>query len=106
MKIQSLLKTFGILLVLSFVALYLATVGGYYEYTLSNKNILTEEAIKRFESDVASGKEIVASNYMVKQNDYSNTANIFANKVSNFIAKTYDKAMRFIFKRIESTMSG
>lgn len=93
------------MLILSFASLYLTTAGGYYEYTLSNKNILTEEAIKRFERDVASGKEIVASNYITEQKDYSNTANILANKLSNLISKTYDKVMRFIFKQIESTMS-
>ncbi len=105
MKLTSLLKFIVIMLILSFISLYLTTAGGYYEQTLSNKNILTEEAIKRFESDVAAGKEIVASNYIVKQKDYSNAANKFANKLSNIIANTYDKMMRFIFKQIESTMS-
>lgn len=105
MKLNNLPKLIGIMLVLSFASLYLTTVGGYYEYNLSNKNILTEEAIKRFEADVASGKEIVASNYIVEQKDYSNTANVLANKLSNFISATYDKMMHFIFKQIENTMS-
>lgn len=105
MKLQSLLKFIIIMLILSFASLYITTAGGYYEYTLSNKNILTEEAIKRFESDVASGKEIIASNYITEQKNYSNTANTFANKLSNVISKTYDKFMKFIFKQIEKTMS-
>lgn len=106
MKLSNLLKTLGLLLILSFISLYLTTLGGYYEHNLSTKNTLTEEAIKRFESDVASGKEIIASNYIVKQKDYSNTANILANKMSNFISNTYDKLMRFFFKQIEKTMTG
>lgn len=106
MNLQNLLKLIVIMLILSFASLYITTAGGYYEYTLSNKNILTEEAIKRFENDVASGKEIVASNYIAEQKDYSNTANTFANKLSNLISTTYDKVMRFVFKQIENTMSG
>lgn len=105
MKMSNFLKTISLLLILSFISLYFTTIGGYYEHNLSTKNILTEEAIKRFENDVAAGKEIIASNYIVKQKDYSNTANIFANKVSNFISSTYDKFMQFFFKQIEKTMT-
>lgn len=105
MKLHDISKLIVIILIVSFLSLYATTAGGYYEYQLSNKNILTEEAIKRFEDDVKAGKKIVASNYIQEEKDYSNKANILANKLSTFISNTYDKIMRFIFKQIEKTMS-
>lgn len=105
MKIHELFKLIVIVLIVAFLSLYTTTLGGYYEYQLSNKNILTEEAITRFEEDVKAGKEIIASNYIQEEKNYSNKANIMANKLSNFLSKTYDKIMRFLFKQIESTMS-
>ncbi len=105
MKIKQLIKTGAIVLIVSFFSLYFTTLGGYYEYSLSKKNILTEEAIMRFEEDVKAGKEIIASNYIEEDKDYSNKATKLAMKISNFISETYDKTMKFIFKQIESTVN-
>lgn len=105
MKLPELSKLLVIILIVSFLSLYATTAGGYYEHQLSNKTILTEEAIKQFEKDVKDGKEIIASNYIQEEKNYSNKANIFANKLSNFLSTAYDKIMRFIFKQIEKTMS-
>ena len=105
MNLQQITKLIVIILIVFFISLYATTLGGYYEYQLSTKNVLTEEAIERFEEDVKSGKEIIASNYIVEEKDYSNKANTIANDLSNFLSNTYDKIMRFIFKQIEGTMS-
>lgn len=105
MNLHKLAQLIIIILIVSFISLYTTTLGGYYEYQLSNKNILTEEAIKRFEDDVKAGKEIIASNYIEEEKDYSNKANILANKLSTFISTAYDKIMKFIFKQIENTIS-
>lgn len=104
MNMKELTKLLIIILIVSFISLYATTLGGYYEYQLSNKNILTEEAIKRFEDDVKAGKEIIASNYIEEEKDYSNKANILANELSTFISNTYDKIMKFIFRQIEKTI--
>ena len=61
--------------------------------------------INSLHPDWKAGKEIIASNYIQEEKNYSNKANIMANKLSNFLSKSYDKIMRFIFKQIESTMS-
>ena len=80
-------------------------MGGYYEYTLSKKNTLTEEAIKRFEEDVKSGKEIIASNYVQEEKDYTNKASKIGIKISNFVSNTYDTLMKFLFKQLENTIN-
>lgn len=105
MNINKLIKPLLTILILSFLALYFMTSGGYYEYKLNNKNILTEEAIKQFENDVKEGKPIIASNYIKEQKNYSNKANILANKLSDLISNIYDKVMKYLFKQIEKTIS-
>ena len=50
---KRLIKLIGIILLIFFLALYLSSYNtSYYE----NKNILTEDAIKRFEKDLKEGK--------------------------------------------------
>lgn len=80
-------------------------MGGYYEYNLKQKTALTEEALKRFENDVASGKKIVASNYIEEPKDYNNKISHFTLKTSNYISKIFDRIMKFIFKQIENTVN-
>lgn len=105
MKMKQLTKLFVIILIVSFFSLYFTTMGGYYEYSLSKKNVLTQEAIARFEQDVKDGKEIIAANYIEEEKDYSNKTSKIAIKISNFVSNAFDKTMKFIFKQIESTVN-
>ena len=43
---------------LSFLTFYVAGESGYYEYNERKKMVFTKEQIERFESDVASGKNV------------------------------------------------
>ena len=52
-------------LFLSFLVLYFAQAGGYYEDVNNKKASLTEEKIKQFEEDVKNGKKIEVENYVV-----------------------------------------
>lgn len=105
MKPKQLVKLIAVILVISFFSLYFTTLGGYYEYNLSKKNILTEEAIARFEQDVKEGKQIIASNYIEETKDYSNNSSKLALEISNFISSSFDKIMKFVFKQIENTVN-
>ena len=61
---KRLIKLIGIILLIFFLALYLSSYNtSYYE----NKNILTEDAIKRFEKDLKEGKKINVNNYIEKE---------------------------------------
>lgn len=105
MKPKQIIKLAIIILIISFLSLYFTTLGGYYEYNLSKKNVLTEEAIKRFEKDVQDGKEIVASNYIEEEKNYSNKASRLALKISNLVSDGFDKTIKFIFKQIENNIN-
>lgn len=88
-----------------FLCLYITTAGGYYEKRLSEQNILTEEAILKFEQDVKEGKQIIASNYIKEPVSYSNKLSKVMAKTSDYISKTFDKIMKYIFKNIEKTVN-
>lgn len=53
----------------------------YYETT----QVLSENAIKHFEEDLKSGKEIKPSNYLPKKKEYNNKTSIFFFKLSKTI---------------------
>lgn len=68
------IKLFSSLIILIFLFSYFIEHSGYYEYNLHNKKNLTEEEIKRFESDIREGKNIDLNSYLSKDNiDYSNS---------------------------------
>lgn len=106
MKPKELTKILVIVIIVSFFSLYFTTLGGYYEYNLSKKNVLTEEAIERFEEDVKAGKEIIASNYIEEEKDYNNKISQLTLRLSNFVSTAFDKVMKFIFKQLENTVNG
>ncbi len=79
-------------LFLSFLVLYFAQAGGYYEEVNNKKTSLTEEKIKEFEEDVKNGKEIKVENYVV------NMKKNYANKISNiglFTSKTLAEGFKW-----------
>ena len=76
------------ILFIVYVSLYIAGASGYYENKINEQIVLTEENIKKFESDVKNNKNIDINNYVVKDNtDYSWFASDMGDNVSNFIEK-------------------
>ena len=49
----------------SFLVVYFSDITGYYQYQNYKKTTLTLEQIKKFEEDVASGKEIDINEYLI-----------------------------------------
>ena len=49
---------------LTFLALYFSQATGYYDYKEHKKVILTSEQIKKFEEDVANGKNLDIEEYL------------------------------------------
>ena len=64
MKSNNIFKFVFIILILVFLFLIVASQSGYYEYELSRKTKLTDEAIDKFENDVKEGKNIDINNYV------------------------------------------
>ena len=97
------LKLLGVLFVL-YISLTIAIQAGYYEAKLGEKTTITEEAIKQFEEDVRSGKDVDISGYITNvQMDYSNQTTkagvLFSKAVEAVMSKGID-GMVNIFKAL------
>jgi ABC-type dipeptide/oligopeptide/nickel transport system permease component len=90
-----------IFLFIAFISLYISQVSGYYEFKAYNKKTLTEEAMKKFEEDLKTGKEINVEDYL-KTNyvDYSNNVSDVGRKTGEFIESIMTDGLKNTFKVI------
>lgn len=87
------------ILLFMFIALYVSQATGYYEYELHKKVTFTEEEIKRFEEDVASGKNIDLEEYLKDTNkDFANKTSKLGVQISDFIGKNVQNGIEGFFK--------
>ena len=89
-----------------FITIYVAFETGYYEVEERKKMILTEEAIQKFEEDVASGKEIDIEDYLGEtKKNYNNSTSRFglflSNKIGKYAKDTIDNTFKFLGKVLE-----
>lgn len=94
---KNLIKAVAVVILILFFSLYFSRYNSYYD----NKKVLTDEAIERFEEDLKSGKEIVASNYLKEEKNYNNKVSKAGIKTSKFIEKTFNKGLGFLMKYLE-----
>ena len=84
---------------ITFMALYLSNLSGYSEYQNRRQVELTEKQIKRFESDVASGKKIDMEDYLkTTDRNYQNTLSRVGLKISNVAGRSIKKIVGDSFK--------
>lgn len=96
-KLNKLFKYFILSSFVIFTALYISQASGYFEYRNSKKVALTNEQIKKFESDVKKGKNVDVEKYIkINNRNYENKIS----KTGLFISKTSEKV---IGKVIEET---
>ncbi len=94
------------LLFLSFLVLYFAQAGGYYEDMNNKKTSLTEERIKAFEEDVKNGKEIKVENYVVNmKKNYGNKISSFGLFTSKTFAEGFKWGMNNLFNGIDKVVN-
>lgn len=103
-KGKEVFRLLGVILIILFLALYFGQFTGYYKVSKERKTTLTNEAIKRFEEDVSSGKEIKASNYLEKEKNYNNNLSKLGLGLSKLIENSFDGMMKFIFKEMEKAI--
>ncbi len=99
-RIVSMFKVIMLVLLFLFTTLYISNENGYYAYTNHQRNILTEESIKRFENDVAIGNAIDVSSYLGKEKDYTNNISKISLNISNKIGGLIRKGIVNFFEKI------
>lgn len=106
-KKKKIFKFVFMVLFLSFVVIYCAELTGYYEYQNYKQTALTEEQIKKFESDVAAGKEVDINEYLVKDDRvYNNNLSKLSSKISNGISTVVQKGVESTFKFLSNLVEG
>ena len=70
----------------------------YYE----NTQVLSDNAIKHFEEDLKSGKEINPSNYLPKKKDYNNKTSLFFLKVSKTIENVVNCSLKKVLQYLDN----
>ncbi len=99
-------KGLFIILFVIFIALYFSEESGYYEFKNHKTKELTEKQIKKFEADVALGKQVDINDYMIikninYQNHISRAGLSISNTISYVVKKGLDGTFSFIIKLVE-----
>ncbi len=73
-----------------FMGLFIASESGYYEATLNNKVVLTDQNIQKFEEDVLNGEVIDVNSYILEdkknyENKFTNAGDKFSEVVESFV---------------------
>lgn len=90
-----------------YLALYYLAESGYYDYKEYNKMMMTEEAMKQFESDVAAGKDITLNDYLqTNYKDYSNNVSKLGLKTSEALESFVTKGIGNFFKVVSKLVTG
>ena len=87
---------------LVFVALLIAYESGYYETRMSNRAVLTKEAMDKFEEDVKNGEAVDVNDYLKSESvDYSNGITKIGNKISNGISEVMTNGLSGLFNALK-----
>ena len=96
-KAKPFFKILTILFII-FIALIITYESGYYESKVGARARLTNEAIKKFESDIQNGVAVDLNDYLEEEYvDYSNSVTKIGNKVTSGITKVITKGLGGVF---------
>lgn len=103
---KKLFKFIFMCLLIIYLTLYLSQAAGYYEYQNRERVVLTEEQIKKFEQDVAAGKDISLESYFNNNiNNYNNKTSKLgydiSNELGNIVKKGIDSTFNLLNKLVE-----
>lgn len=100
---KKLTKLIIIATLIIFISSYIISESGYYEYTMQQRTIITNEKIKEFEEDIKNNESIDLKKYLNKeQNDYSNKITTLVYNISDNSNKLARKAIKYLFKKLGS----
>ena len=102
---KKILKIILLVIIIVYIFLYISYKNGYYIKRNEENTILTEEKIKEYENDLKNGVDVSKKNYIVVHENYSNNYSRTFLKVSEKIEKSFDKTIKFIFRRISKTIN-
>ena len=104
--VMNVIKFIFLMLFLIFLTIYFSQVTGYYEFELHKKSVFTQDQIKKFEEDVAAGKDVTIEDYLVEEKkDYSNKVSDFglslSRKLGNYVKDCIEGGFGLVNKLVE-----
>lgn len=98
-----LIKMILVVIMVVFVVSYAISESGYYEYTMQQRTVITNEKIKEFEQDIKDNKDIDLVEYLEKDEiNYSNKVTNLVYNISDNSNKLARKLIKAIFKKLGS----
>lgn len=94
---NKIIKLIGIILIILFLSLYFSRYSNNY---YQDKNKITNEAIKRYESDLKQGKKIDPNNYKIEEKNYNNKVSRLGMKTSKIIENTFQKGLKYLMRKL------
>lgn len=89
--------------IIIFISSYLISSSGYYEYTMQQRTIITNEKIKEFETDVKNNQDIDLKEYLKQEEiDYSNKFTTLVYNISENSNELTRKIIKKIFKKLST----
>ena len=96
-------KLIIIIIVIVFISAYMISESGYYEYTMQQRTIITNDKIKEFEQDIKDNKDIDLIDYIDNEEiNYSNKITNLVYGISNNSNKLARKAIKYLFKKLST----
>ena len=90
-------------LFLVFIALFISSKSGYYETTLNEKVVLTDQQIAKFEQDVINGEVIDLNSYILEERkDYSNKFTDAGDKFTEVVEKFVTEGLSGVLKVLKT----
>lgn len=96
----TLIVLFGI-----YIALYSASMSGYYSYKEYDKMQLTKEAMEKFEKDIEEGKDITIEDYITAKKTYNNKISDLGIKTGEITEKIIVDGLGTVFKAISKLVT-
>ena len=98
---KKIIKLFILVILIVFVMAYMISSSGYYEYTMQQRTVITNEKIKEFEEDVKNRENIDLKDYLEEDEvDYSNRFSNLMYNISDSSNKITRKMIKYIFKKL------
>lgn len=100
---KSIIKLMFIIIIIIYMAAYIITESGYYEYSMQQKNVITSEKIKEFEEDIKNNENIDLLEYFHKEEaNYTNKLTKLVYNISEYSSKLTKKVIKKLFQKLGS----
>ena len=98
-------KIFLVILIVTYIILFISYRSGYYIDKNKEKMILTEEKIKEYEEDLKNGVDVTNKDYIVIDDSYDNKYTRMSLMISKKIENGISSIIKSFFSKISDTIN-